>query len=131
MIIKKYRDLDWNQPIWVYRNLSKKYKDYRAYSVMQKGLVCFVTTSIIVENARFVIRPSGRKRVLDTGTKCVHAFIVGRPKAIDSKIKISKINSKITYNPKVDDNFRTSSGAPIFSAGRVILNEDGVTAIFD
>lgn len=68
--IKPYED------VWVYRNLMRN--DGVWYSLMQRGLVVGHATEVALVDVRFIVREGGRVRVVNTGVKNVHAFVVGR-----------------------------------------------------
>lgn len=70
------RSLDPDVDVWVYRNLMRS--DGSWYSIMQRGVVVAHARRIALAPARFVVRPAGRRRALETGVKNVHAFVVGR-----------------------------------------------------
>lgn len=67
----------------------------------KKSIVVSYSESICLRDCRFIVQPSGRKRVLDEKTKNVHAFVEG--------IVIRSLNLfdpiEITYNPYLFDSF--------------------------
>lgn len=70
------RELKLDQDAWVYRNLMRTAGVW--YSIVQRGLVVGHTKEIALTDVHFVVREGGRRRVLETGVKNVHAFVVGR-----------------------------------------------------
>jgi hypothetical protein len=84
----------------------------------------------------FKIREAGRQRVLQTGHRNVHAFVIGTVTAsaygIDKTGK--QLPIRITYNPNNDQQFMALDGKswpwPVKSARAVLLNEHGMTACY-
>lgn len=72
----KERKLRRDEPIWVYRNLSYP-QDGVWYSIMQRGLVIGHTQIVDLRKCTFKVRESGRQKVIRTGVKNVHAYVVG------------------------------------------------------
>ncbi len=65
--------IDYSQPVRVFKNLK-----HGCYSIMQNGLVNASAKQIRLEDAEFLVRESGRQRMLREGRKTLHAFVVGR-----------------------------------------------------
>ena len=81
----------------VYYNLHK-----HVFSVRHKGRVIAHTNAIQIKNAEYVVRKSGRQRVLKEGRKNVHAFVRGdmlehEGGAFD--MSFSVLGDRVTYNP--------------------------------
>lgn len=96
----------------VYFNLHKK-----MWSVMHKGKVIQHTNSIELCNARFIVHPSGRARVLQEKRKNVHAFVEGDVAETSSVCK-----QEVKYNPyKFGHFFRASDEQPVYEAENVFL----------
>src|SRR5574343_1925883 len=74
-----------------YRNLHKK-----CYSVMYKGRVIKHLTNFCLKNAKFVVRESGRQRVIREKRKNVHAFVVGE--LVEDATGVT-VGNRISYNP--------------------------------
>jgi hypothetical protein len=72
----KRRTARTDEDVWVYRNLMRT--DGVWYSLMQRGLVVAHAREVALADVRFVVRPGGHQRVLESGVKNVHAFAVGR-----------------------------------------------------
>lgn len=127
-MITPYRNrmfnLDYRQPVDVYRNVNKKGV---TYSIRQGGYVVAHATEVILLNAEFVVKEAGQKRVRKTKTKNVHAWVRGE---LVKKLEPSdnnKLRAKVTYNPKKNDTFVLKNNKlTIKNAALVILNGKGV-----
>lgn len=132
----KNRTIDYGCRVKVYRNLHKK---GRWYSIMQFGLVVAHAQQLMLGDAVFKVSQAGRRRVLKTGRKNVHAFVTG---CIAKNGLMGMLESdgkplpaKVTYNPRAGDthfmvNNLTTDGYEIASARAVCINEHGVTAAY-
>lgn len=84
-----------------------------------------------IENASFIVRQSGREKVLKEKVKNVHAFIKVNPDEgkidLDQDMNIyDKKGTYIKYNPYLYDSFVTMSEEPISKASKVLLSvKDG------
>ena len=82
-----------------YYNLHKK-----CISVQHKGKVIDHTYYIVLENVKFIVQPAGRRKVLETKNKNVHAFVEGdiveRGHGVEWK--------RVSYNPYAADYFYLS-----------------------
>ena len=84
----------------VYYNLHK-----HVFSVRHKGRVIAWTNVVAIENPEYVVRQSGRQRVLKEGRKNVHAFVRGD--MLDHNninhdfitYNLSLVGDRVTYNP--------------------------------
>ena len=80
-------------------------QDFKTSRVIDRAKDVFLT------HPSFVVRQSGRKRVLAEGRKNVHAFVVGyRPNEItteewDDYYKVGYTWKDVTYNPYKNDTF--------------------------
>ena len=61
----------------VYRNLHQKCFSIRSREKDTYGKVIARAQNVAVRNAKFVVQPAGREKVVRTGTKNVHAFVRG------------------------------------------------------
>ena len=96
-----------NKDVEVYYNLHKK-----CLSVRKRGLVVDHVNSILLKNARFVVQPAGRKRVLKEKRKNVHAFVRGERVAVAS---FDGKSERITYNPyKYKSFISIETGKPVY-----------------
>lgn len=118
--------------VMVYRNLNAN-----KLSVMIKGVVHAHTSIIWLKNAEFVIRASGREKVLKEQRKNVHAFVKGT--AMMSKIHIeSNVERvydnlenlgyiRVYYNPyKVESFVKFDSLEPVHRAEEAIVVMDRI-----
>jgi hypothetical protein len=62
-----------DQTVWVFRNWKR-----HCYSIMQGGLLCASAREVVLGEVEFIVRNSGRERMLATGRKTVHAFAVAK-----------------------------------------------------
>ena len=92
--------------MYTYWNLHK-----HTYSTMLRGKVISHRDFLVVLDATFVVRPAGHAKVLRTGVKNVHAFVVG-----------------MTNNLTIDDTQIAEMGAPVGSAhiGSIAAGVGGV-----
>jgi hypothetical protein len=105
----------------VYKNLHKN-----CYSVksVKTGLVVAHVDEIVLQNVKYLVYESGRKRVLESKQKNVHAFVEGY--IIKSVIDLNK-PSKVCYNPyKKGFFFYCSNGRKITSSKYAKINRNGV-----
>ena len=117
-------DLEFGAPVEVYRNVNKKGV---VYSIRQFGYVVAHATEVILLNAEFIVKESGRKRVKKTGRKNVHAWVRGDIVKAMVKPEKGRLRAKVTYNPKKNDTFVTKGDKLIIkTAPLVILNQEGV-----
>ena len=75
-LIKSYkeREIDYSQPVDVYRCLPRK---GRVYSIRQNGKVVGHTEVLNLSHVSFVVNEAGKKRAICTKKRNVHAFIRG------------------------------------------------------
>ena len=102
----------------VYRNLNKG-----CFSVRHKGKVIDYSSGVVLRDAKFVVRKGGRKRVLDSGQKNVHAFVRGRlVRGENFEPSNEQAGVAITYDPYKYDTFvKCSDKKPVFNAEKVAL----------
>ena len=74
----------------------------------KSGLVIDHRYDVTLEQAKFVVRKGGQKRVREEGKKNVHAFAVGYI-AQEQDIDSSAYHHKVSYNPYKNDFFMRSS----------------------
>lgn len=86
----------------VYWNL---HKDLFSVRNMQTGRVMMHTHFVRLQDAKFVVRPSGRLRVLREKRKNVHAFVRGYLDTYDLDWSVFGPERKATYNPYKYDSF--------------------------
>lgn len=116
--------------IEVYRNL--RYKN-RTWSVKSKRTKRVVARKelVLIKNPTFIVRESGRQRVLKEKRKNVHAFVLGtwvRDKAIiDLLMSKKNIMKLVTYNPYKNAFFNeVQSGLSVMSSGWALLDSEGL-----
>lgn len=102
----------------VYRNLKSG-----KWSVVVGRRVADQARWLYVQDARFVVQPGGRERVVREQKKYVHAFVRGdRAGWRDMPEDVIRV----TYNPYAAPTFvRLDTGAPVVGAARVWLYEGG------
>jgi hypothetical protein len=129
-------DVDLRLPVWVYRNVGATYRDdpEPTYSIRQRGRVVAHASAVMLAHARFIVDERGRQRVLRTGHKNVHAFVVGMLVA-DGQYGIrpedfpnASLAAGARYNPHEFESFiDTRTGTALRGASGVLLNKHGVT----
>ena len=105
----KGRQINLEQPIYVYRNLHKK-----GYSIKQAGKVVAHAERLCIRDCEFVVNESGRQRVLKEKQKNVHAFIKGyyTTSGMGTCAKRNDLPVEITYNPYKNNSFVTKNFTP-------------------
>lgn len=126
------RALKLDQDVWVYRNLMRA---GAWYSIVQRGLVVGHTKEIALTDVRFVVREGGRRRVLTTGVKNVHAFVVGRvvPGCMPYVFDLPQHSAlRGRYNPRQFETFVYDAGGqwlPLYGAAGAHLGAAGLTVL--
>lgn len=91
----------------------------------------FYSHFLYLEDAKFIVKQSGRKKVLETKVKNVHAYIEAElilPQP--AFVKIDK-SEKVRYNPYLFDSFVNQNEQPVQNAKRVYLTvESSKPSIF-
>jgi hypothetical protein len=105
----------------VYRNLNVGRREgKKIYSVVDVGTgrVIAHVESISLEGAHFRVQRAGRLKVLATGRKNVHAYVIGFP------VECEPFNPKgrAAYNPYKWETFVDEGGAPLTRAASVLIN---------
>lgn len=115
----------------VYRNLHKKIWSIRD---RKTGRVVDHKEYVYVLDAKFIVQPAGRQKVLQEGRKNVHAFVRGTlatyQEVLDKPDKFYLITDYLVrYNPyKADHFFYENPENRIDKADLVELDSEGVTA---
>lgn len=130
IILYKGRQIDYNKPIYLYRNLSSK-DEFHKYSVMQNNLVVAHTGQIMLKNVEFIVRKSGLAKVRREKRKCVHAFIKGYiTNSSKDTVALERSSCRITYNPYLNNTFMCEGliigNNSVKSAKLVFCNKNGV-----
>ncbi|AXH46825.1 hypothetical protein SEA_ACOLYTE_82 [Mycobacterium phage Acolyte] len=118
--------------VFVYLNLHKVRKHGKPWYSVQalegdwKGRVIHYSGNVLLQNAKGVVRQGGRRKVLETGVKNVHAGMVGE---LISLLPQDFEGSKVTYNPFKYDRFvHADDASPFEGSDRVYLSDTGVRA---
>jgi len=88
------------------------------YVISQRGRVVAYAERVTLDRAEFKVSDAGRRRVLSSGQRSVHAWIWGtlvdcRPRDLFGAVRV-------TYNPRRDESFVVAdSGERIDAARRV------------
>lgn len=116
------------QKVQVYRNLNRPGITYSIRDVAT-GLVLGHADRVLLNNCRFVVKESGRRRVLRTKKKNVHAYVVGHFGIIHAgdHLLFSE-GTEVKYDPYFNERFVDGKSRPVESAGVVYISENGVTA---
>jgi len=107
----------------VYYNLHKK-----CLSIRHKGKVIHHTQTVELDDVTFVVSEKGRRRVVKTRRKNVHAVIRGTLINYGLNYRnIDKRGSQVTYNPYIYKTFVLRKNAqPIHSAYKVIIVDKNI-----
>ena len=119
--------IDYSKPVRVFVNPKRG-----CYSIMQDGRVKASAKQIRLRDAAFLVRESGRQRMLRENRRTVHAYVVGeliefRHPGDDASLKrLAGRNAR--YNPYRYASFvDRDTEAPLSAAALVQLDETGVT----
>ena len=120
------RPLKQNERVKVYRNLHKKCLSVQG----SDGKVIGHVQHIVLKEVKFVVRPAGRRRVLATNRKNVHAFAVGKVVSFQDHSNVMRHANFVRYNPYVSGTFMKLSpdktiSEPIHFSGLVQVNATG------
>jgi len=111
----------------VYYNLHR-----HLFSIRHKGKVIGHRRHVSLTDVKFAVQPAGRKKVLETGQKNVHAFVRGE--LVDyQNICHLDMPKQVTYNPHKYESFvNKKDKSPIKSAGITFMCKptDGGPQIF-
>jgi hypothetical protein len=121
----------------VYRNLKHGRSAAPLYSVLYKGKVIARKHRVLLRDAHFIVNEAGRRRVLESGHKNVHAFVVGTLTNEHGCFGIdadgNDFRMRVTYDPRKGPHFVTATapvGRIVKSALGVLLNERGISACY-
>jgi len=90
---------------------------------MQNGLVVDHAEAVTISNAKFVVRPAGRAKVLAEKRKNVHAFVVGELTRLGYANE--PLAERISYNPYKAGHFiKAVTGDKVDKASLVMLKSD-------
>lgn len=120
--------IDQSKPVRVFKNPQRG-----CYSIMQNGRLKASAKQIRLGGAVFLVRESGRQRMLREQRMNIHAYIVGRlldyahPENDDKRIGALR-GRNAYYNPYRYGSFvDRETEAPLKAADLVQLDEHGVT----
>jgi hypothetical protein len=107
----------------VYYNLHKHTFSLQSRNKEDYGRVIEHAEHVILKNANYVVRTSGRNKVLQEKKKNVHAYVVGE---VVEGITGPRYQEKtVTYNPyKAKSFYIKETGEPIASSGFAVLRKD-------
>lgn len=103
------------------------YLNYRTglFSVLLGGKVVHRCKDLHLKDVKFIVRESGRQRVLSEQRKNVHAFVEGTIVEPYSY----KSYSLIKYNPYINSTFINNKKSPIFSARKIHLYDKKIRLV--
>lgn len=119
--------------VFVYRNLAPQFRKQVMWSLKseQSGLVIAREKSVALTDVKFKVSAAGRKRVLATKRKAVHAGVSGMPTpegGVENFFEGPWV--EVTYNPYKYESFvRTDTGEAVYSASKVYIDKYGVWAV--
>ena len=118
--------LDPTQPVRVFRNWK-----HGCYSIMQCGRVCASASQIRLSDVEFLVRESGRQRMLRGLPKNVHAYAVGylvdHVHPLETRRLAGLEGRGVFYDPYRFASFvDRETHAPVMAAGQVHFDEGGV-----
>lgn len=125
----KGRTITPNQKVRVYRNL---HKPGVVYSIQDPstGLVLGYSEAVLLSDVTFKVSEAGRRRVLATKRKNVHAFVEG---TLTDTIKLYEfmLLEKLAYNPYRYTSFvRKADETMVHTATLAMVDDRGVHALY-
>ena len=110
---------------YIYRNLHTG-----GFSVKRRGKVIDRPHQFMAINALFVVNENGRQRVIGSGHKNVHAYLV-----CDDYVNLCQtatyLLSEITYNPYLHETFiKKGAETPVYNS-RYVYGYQGIIAAKD
>lgn len=119
--------IDYERPVRVFRNWK-----HDCYSIMQDGVVRASARQVHLSEVQFLVRESGRRRMLASKRKSVHAYAVGLLAAHvhpAQTVSLAGIHGRVAfYDPYRFDSFvDRDSLQPVHHADQVFLDESGMT----
>lgn len=118
--------IDHDKPVRVFKNWK-----LGCYNIMQSGKLLASARQVRLSGVEFLVRESGRKRMLERGKKNVHAYAIGRLVDYvhpDESRELSKIDGRdVFYNPFQFASFVDGeTRAPVTWADIAHFDESGV-----
>jgi len=125
----KNRRIAPGQRVQVYRNLNKPGVTYSIRDA-ETGLVLGHANRVLLNKCYFVVKQAGRKRVLETKKKNVHAWIEGHWGIIHAGDNLLFTDGvKVKYNTYQNQTFvQEETGQHVLYTGLTYINEEGVYA---
>lgn len=116
-----------DKPVRVFKNWK-----LGCYSIMQDGRLKASARQVRLAGVEFVVRASGRRRMLEKGRRTVHAYAIGclvdhvHP---DETRELTALSGRgAYYDPRRFPAFVDSeTHEPVYYAGAVQLDESGIT----
>ena len=119
--------IDHNKPVRVFRNWKRG-----CYNIMQNGRLLASAKQVRLSGVEFLVRESGRARMLQQGRRNIHAYAIGRlvdythPSDTHDLDRIT--GRSIFYDPYRFASFVDGdTEAPVTSAETAHFDEHGVT----
>jgi hypothetical protein len=110
----------------VYRNLHKDCLSVQCREPGKGWRLWFHSHAVDLDNARFVVSEAGRQRMLATGRKNVHAFVIG---TLSAPEPVQQPFALVSYNPRKAATFiNIETGTPVRQAQRVMVSRRGIYA---
>ena len=119
--------IDTNKPVRVFRNWKRG-----CYSIMQGGLIKASARAVRLHDVEFLVRESGRERMLRTQRKNVHAYAIGQLVEYVPVSEAGDLEScgdlQLMYDAFRFDSFVDSaSHLPVKQADTVVFGTQGAT----
>ncbi|QBP31101.1 hypothetical protein SEA_REFUGE_83 [Mycobacterium phage Refuge] len=119
--------------VFVYKNLHQSRKNGQPWYSIQalegdfKGRVIHRSGTVLLANAKGVVRKAGRERVIREGRKNVHAGMVGE---LISVLPRDFAGTEVTYNPYKYETFvhRNTEKPFVGTWDHVYIDESGIRA---
>lgn len=118
--------IDPNRPVRVFRNWKRD-----CWSILQDGVLRASAREVLLADVEFLVRPSGRARMLREGRKNIHAYAVGRlvdwVHPDDGRILSAPAGRSVFYDARRFASFVDGeTHAPVHRAAVVHLHDGGV-----
>ena len=107
----------------VYRNIARDSYSVMAMEGPDNGRVVAWAKEVFLDDVKFVVRESGRQRVLNERRKNVHAFVDGKLTS-DQPVWDIDETVRVRYNPYVGPHFMDDCHQPLAGAGCVLMDSD-------
>lgn len=119
--------IDRDKPVRVFKNWQ-----LGCYNIMQHGKLLASAKQVRLSGVEFLVRQSGRKRMLERGRRNVHAYAIGKLEDYvhpEETRVLEKISGRgVYYNPYRFDSFvDNDTETPVMAASFAHFDETGVT----